>query len=108
MNNQNLIPYTYCFIRKDLPIEQQIIQTAHATQEITKKTPHPVNTCHLILLEASNKIHLQNIRMKLAEREIEHEMFYEPDNDMGYTAIATEPIYGSERNFFKKFRMYQA
>lgn len=34
-------------------------------------------------------------------------MFYEPDHETGFTAIATEPIYGEDRKFFKKFKMYK-
>lgn len=93
MKTNNQIPYTYCFIRKDLPVAQQIIQASHATQEITKKIQHPDQTCHFILLEAKNKTHLFDIMLKLKERGIEHEMFYEPDVQEN-TAIATEPIYG--------------
>ena len=100
-------PYTYCFIRKDLPFAQQIIQAAHATQEITKKIEHPEQTCHFILLEAKDKSHLADIKMKLNDKGIQHEMFYEPDVDE-HTAIATEPIYGKDRNFFRKFKFYTA
>ena len=45
--------------------------------------------------------------MKLKDKGIEHHMFHEPDNNMGYTAIATEPIYGKDRKFFRKFKMYE-
>jgi hypothetical protein len=34
-------------------------------------------------------------------------MFFEPDFGTGNTAIATEPIYGDDRKFFKKFKMYK-
>ena len=105
MNTQ--IPYTYCFIRKDIPLAQQIIQAAHATQEITKKIEHPEQTSHFILLEASNEEQLNTIQMKLQDKGIRHEMFYEPDVDE-HTAIATEPIFGKDRNFFRKFKFYTA
>ena len=32
-------------------------------------------------------------------------MFYEPDNDTGYTAICCEPVYDEQRKLFKKFRL---
>ena len=105
MNTEQQIPYTYCFIRKDLPIAQQIIQTAHAIQEITKKVHHPREVSHIVLLEASNDIHLFNIQIKLQDMGIKYEMFYEPDIQQ-CTAIATEPIYGNDRKKFRKFRFY--
>lgn len=85
----------------------QIIQTAHATQEITKEIDHPERTSHLILFEAKNEEHLINIKQKLDEQGIKSHMFFEPDWNTGHTAIATAPIYGEDRNFFKKFRMYK-
>ena len=102
-----MTPYTYCFIRKDLPLAQQIIQASHATQEITKKIEHPEQTCHFILLEAQNESHLSEIKVKLQDKGITHEMFYEPDVDE-HTAICTEPMYGKkERSFFRKFKFYK-
>jgi len=47
-----------------------------------------------------------NISMKLNDSDIEHEMFYEPDIQQ-HTAIATEPIYGDRRKFFRKFKLYK-
>ena len=106
MQTENQIPYTYCFIRKDLPFTQQIIQAAHATQEITKKFEHPEQTCHFILLEANDRSHLSDIKLKLQDKGIEHEYFFEPDINE-FTSIATKPIYGKERNFFRKFKFYK-
>ena len=103
----SLIPYTYCFIRKDMPHFYQIIQAAHATQEITKQIDHPEKTCHFILFEAKNEADLQKIKTKLDMKGIKSHMFNEPDYGTGYTSIATEPIYGDDRQFFKKFKMFK-
>lgn len=101
-----MIPYTYCFIRKDLPKHYQIIQACHATQEITKSTEHPDQTCHFILFEAKDEDQLTEIKMKLDDKGIDSHMFHEPDYDTGFTAICTEPIFGKDRNFFRKFKMF--
>jgi hypothetical protein len=103
-----MTPYTYCFIRKDMPTHYQIIQAAHATQEITKEIDHPENTCHFILFEAKDEQDLIDIKMRLEDKGIKSHMFHEPDYDTGHTAIATEPIYGNDRRFFKKFKMFTA
>lgn len=100
-------PYTYCFIRKDLPLHYQIIQAAHATQEITKECDHPDRTCHFILFEAKDECDLTKIKEKLDVNGIKSHMFNEPDYGTGFTSIATEPIYGEARKFFKKFKMYK-
>lgn len=38
-------------------------------------------------------------------RGIELREFHEPDLDNALTAIATRPVYGQERNIFKKFQL---
>jgi len=91
-----------------LPIHYQIIQAAHATQEITKEIKHPDKTSHLILFEAKDEQHLEKIKDKIDAKGIKAHMFFEPDHNTGFTAIATEPIYGEEdRKFFRKFKMYK-
>jgi hypothetical protein len=101
-----MIPYTYCFIRKDLPKHYQIIQACHATQEITKSAEHPDQVCHFILFEVKDECKLTEVKMTLDEKGIDSHMFREPDNGTGYTAICTGPIYGEDRNFFRKFKMF--
>lgn len=39
--------------------------------------------------------------------DIEFEMFYEPDYDTGYTAIATRPLIGKERKPLSKYTLYK-
>ena len=99
-------PYTYCFIRKDLPHHYQIIQAAHATQEITKECEHPDKTCHFILFEAKDESDLTNIKMKLDVEGIVSHMFFEPDVNE-YTSICCEPISGDHRKTFKRFKMFK-
>jgi len=41
----------------------------------------------------------------LKQHGIQFRMFYEPDNDAGYTAIATEPLRGDQRRPMKKFKL---
>lgn len=101
-----MIPYTYCFIRKDLPRHYQIIQACHATQEVAKSARHPEQTCHFVLLEVRDEEHLVDVKMKLDRRGIDSHMFHEPDHNTGYTAICTVPIYGRDRDFFRRFKMF--
>ena len=102
----NQIPYTYCFIRKDLPIHYQIIQAAHATQEITKTSENPDRTCHFILFETKDEKQLEKIKMKLDTKNIKSHIFFEPDINE-HTSLCTEPIYGDDRRLFKNFKMYK-
>lgn len=97
-----LMEYTYCFIRKDIPIHAQIIQTAHACLQSDK--PKTVNS--IVLFEVKNEDHLIKVNEYLKGRGLKTYMFFEPDDDMGYTAIATEPLRGEDRTIMSRFRMW--
>jgi len=95
--------YTYCFIRKDIPIVAQIVQTAHACLQM--EAPPDVNS--IVLFEVKNEEHLVKVNDYLESRNIKTYMFFEPDYDMGYTAIATEPMDEEDRVAFKRFKMWE-
>ncbi len=106
----------YIFIREDLPHAYQIVQAAHATHQAgirfgeVEAPPHePYHTLqtHFVLIGAKDEKALQEIAMHLDFHQIEHEMFYEPDHDTGYTAIATKPLCGDERKALRKFNTYK-
>lgn len=97
----------YIFIRRDLSPTYQIVQAAHATHEAGirfGKTEHPT---HFVLIDTKDERHLEEIAMYLRRHNIEFEMFYEPDHNTGYTAIATKPLYGDERRPMRKFSIYK-
>lgn len=96
-------------MRKDIPLHAQLVQSAHAALELGFKldnTKKPDKTSFLILLEAKDQNELFKIKDLMDRYEIDTHMFYEPDYDMGYTAICTEPIY-DKRNLFKKFNLWK-
>ena len=98
-------PYMYLFIREDLSIPQQIIQTAHAVDELNKKIrQHGTNTNFMVLFSSKSEKELFTISEWLKDNDIVHEMFFEPDIQ-AYTAIATQPIRGESRELFKNFRL---
>ncbi len=44
--------------------------------------------------------------MKLDIKDIKSHMFFEPDINE-HTSLCTEPIYGEDRKFFRKFKMFK-
>lgn len=99
--------YIYTFIRKDLSHAQKIVQIGHACYEAGKKFQDNQGISSLILLSAEDEDDLKVIAEKLEERGIQYYMFFEPNNEMGYSAICTEPITTNrDRNFFKKWKLY--
>lgn len=95
-------PYMYLFVRKDLSTPQQIVQTAHAVDELNKKHPHPPGN-FMVLCPAASEEDLFKISEWLMHHDIIHEIFYEPDLQ-SYTSIATKPLIGEQR---KPLRRYQ-
>jgi hypothetical protein len=102
--------YIYTFIREDLSPEQKIVQLGHACHEAGKMLPHSEykDVSSLILLSARDEDDLKMISRKIDCAGIDHYMFYEPDNGMGYSAICTRPVINDrERAFFRKWDLYR-
>lgn len=103
-----MTPYCYVLIRKDIPLEHQITQACHAALEAGFDTQRPgCNTTKLITLSIDSEEHLHEVSRKLELHNVGHHMFFEPDDNMGFSALATHPITGKERNHFKKFKLWR-
>jgi len=97
----------YIFIREDLPHAYQIVQAAHATHQAGIRFGSTDIPTNFVLIGTKNQEELEKTAMYLASHQIEFEMFFEPDHDTGYTAIATRPLYGDERKPMRKFQIYK-
>jgi len=60
-----------------------------------------------VLFGVDDERELSNVTEYLERHEVSYEKFYEPDYDMGYTAICTEPMYDKQRRLFKKFKLWK-
>jgi hypothetical protein len=96
-------PYMYMFVREDLSVPQQIVQTAHAVDELNKVYPHAPGN-YMALCGVKSEDQLLKVSKYLSEHGVLHEMFFEPDID-SYTAIATKPLVGDERTPLRKFAL---
>lgn len=108
MNNQT--PYTYVFVRKDIPIHAQLVQPAHACLELgfrLEEEKKPKETSYLILLQTDSEKSLLRIAEYLEKKGIKFHMLYEPDYNMGYTSLCCEPVYDETRNIFRKFSLWE-
>lgn len=100
--------YIYSIIRKDIPLADQIVQTAHSafhagneSRDLEGQIPA------LILLEIQDEKALAKLSEKLRMNNIAQNMFFEPDDSMGYTSITTEPISGDQRKLFSNLRLWR-
>ena len=99
----NSHPYIYIALRADLPRPQQSVQASHAAIEATRKfldtdLEHP----SVIILNMKTENDLVKFMDKCPYNFIE---FREPDMKNQLTAVATEPIFGDDRKFFRKFQL---
>ena len=109
----SLTPYTYCFVRTDIPVANQIVQASHACLErglSLSSESIPKITSFLVLLKVENEDKLMRIAYDLQKARIKTTIFFEPDifngEQMGNTAICTEPVYGDRRNIFNKYELW--
>jgi hypothetical protein len=101
-------PYTYIFIRKDLSLAQQLVQSSHAALEAGFTFNKPQQTSSIIMIGAKDQNELYQIGERLSKHGIKHHMFFEPDFDMGHSAIATEPIDNPQtRRLMRKYSLYK-
>lgn len=103
----NKIPYVYVAVRSDITTAQKLVQSAHATQESGAEFGCPKN-CHMVVFEVDGLSGLEQFCETCEHSCVPYVLFYEPDDDLGYTAACTKPITGSARTKFRKFRLFGA
>lgn len=99
-------PFVYVFVREDLDLIHQLIQTAHATHEAGirfGKVDGKIS--HFCIFGVKNANELVEINGFLNSKGVNFAIFHEPDFDMGYTALATEPLVGQRREIMADFKI---
>lgn len=106
----------YAFVRTDITLAQQGVQSAHAAAEAGARFYEPTKhgVASLILLQISDLRALGKAQDALAVAGIDFTTFYEPDQDatrapgtpMGLSAIGTRPMLPSEWAFFRRWRLW--
>jgi hypothetical protein len=100
-----MTPYLYVFIRTDIPVRDQLCQVGHSCAHAGKLFKHPDET-HIVLLKVKNEKALTKAAYLCAAHDIKFTMFYEPDDQMGHTSLATETIYGNLREVFSEYKTW--
>ncbi len=101
--------YVYVLIRTDIPLEQQLVQVGHAALEAGFRFNAPREVASLIVLAVPDRAALLEASARLNDKGIEHELFFEPDFEMGHSALATRPLFKkAERYLMRKYPLYRA
>jgi len=102
--------YIYTFIREDIPFAQKIVQLGHACHEAGKLLNYNEHkdVSSLVLLSAKNEDDLKNIARIVECAGIDFHIFYEPDNNMGYSALCTRPVVTQrDRAVFRRWDLFR-
>jgi hypothetical protein len=98
------------FIRTDIPIEHQLVQSNHASYHLAQLRGAELGVPNLITIGMPNVATLERVLRKLQANGIPHFAWREPDHAFGLTAIATAPLAADspERELMKNYRVYHA
>lgn len=100
--------YTYVVVREDLTRAQALVQVAHAAYEAARRFDLDGLATHLVAVTVKDQEGLLDFSERLKETGINHHVFFEPDDNMGESALATRPIQSNkERGLFKKLPLYR-
>lgn len=83
-----------------------MVQVGHVCLEAGRAFEWSDHT-HMVVLSIADENKLLECKTLLEQQSIKSQMFFEPDDDMKFTAICTEPIYGEQRNIFRKYRLWK-
>jgi hypothetical protein len=96
-------------VRQDISVAQQIVQSNHATFEVARRLPasnfDEIPSC--IVIGVPDKNALLRVCEKLNKHDIAHHTFYEPDFNMGLSAVATVPLEQEQRRFLSNYRLWK-
>lgn len=73
--------------------------------EAARQFPFPSEHPHLVVLGIRDESTLDRVRQQLVDSSLQHTAFHEPDLGNSMTSIATRPVHGQERCFFRKFQL---
>jgi hypothetical protein len=96
-------PYVYILVREDLDPVTRIVQASHAALEagFVFGKPDSSEPVHLVTLGVSDRHELERHARRLESLGIDAVMFFEPDHGIGYSALASRPVFGDERRAFR-------
>ncbi|WP_434715834.1 hypothetical protein [Paraburkholderia sp. A3RO-2L] len=104
-----LKPYVYVLVRQDISPAQQLVQASHAALEAGFRFTQPEQTASVIVLAVPDRDALQAAATRLERYGIEHHMFFEPDFEMGHSALATRPLHlPKERHLMRKYPLFHS
>jgi hypothetical protein len=79
----------------------------HACLEAGARFPQSPEASHLVLLAVPFVLALCDALARLDTEGIRYAVFYEPDDDLGFTAACTEPLEEPHRRLFRRYPLWR-
>lgn len=98
--------YVYILVREDLKVEHQVVQIAHAGMLAVSKHGGLEEDTRLVVLKVRDQDDLLEYERISLDYGLNVEKFFEPDYQIGYSALSTKPISRSEGRLFKKLPLW--
>ena len=92
-------------MRSDIPIADQIVQVGHVCCEAGLRFNASPDT-YMVLCRVDSEEELLEAEMRINDSGVETHKFFEPDDDLGFTALCSQPVKGKERNIFRKYKLW--
>ena len=93
------------FVRQDLPLSQQIVQSNHAILSLSQWFRID-GIPNVIVIGLPDVAALNRAKSKLDKERIAYYAWHEPDFDYGFTALATVPLTPERKTVLKHYRLY--
>ena len=96
-------------VRRDLPLAAQIVQVGHACLEAGRRFVQATAApCHLVVLEVPHRAALLDAADRLDAAGLPYVLFWEPDDALGFTALATRPVTTEqERRLIRRYPLWR-
>ena len=88
-----------------MPIANQMVQVGHVCYEAGLKFQAEDDT-YMVLCQVESQEDLLEAEMRLNDSGVETHKFYEPDDNLEYTALCSRPVSGKERKIFRKYKLW--
>lgn len=99
----------YVLVRKDIPLHHQVVQAVHAAAEAGRRhyrEEHGIASAIVLAVEDLAGLHAA--RARLTGQGVSTELFFEPDFDIGDSALATEPLTDAQRKLLRGWPLWRA
>jgi hypothetical protein len=89
-----------------LSVAQQITQSGHAIYSLVRQYHPEFEIPNIVTIGVPDLAALKRVQKKLADYQIPHFSWIEPDFELGFTSIATIPLTYEQKQLLKNYRVY--